>query len=530
MNNLFDLLLQKPLPDPWLQGLLFVSFTLHLLFVLFTLGTAMLAFSYLLIGCWGNKPQSLRLAGRIAKAFMSHKSIAVVLGVAPLLLIQVAFTLPFFTSVNLFAPYWLAIIVLLIVAFLAFDLLALQIDSHRIVPLILGITGLLTLLAVPGIFVLILTVSEHPASWITIIKQGYRLNGSLAIHWLFRYLHVLGAAVMFGAAFHYFFAAEDKEDRNSLLKLIVAGTLLQIFLGILLYASLPDRPEMIVNLALFIGVGIAALFLWYLFIIGGTREVPLSLQVTVPAMMFILVSMLLGRQLIQNRVYLPLTAALQEKTRTHSRETGAFAKESLDRYQAKLNVVYDNGATIYAQSCAFCHGELADGAGPESKNLWIPPENIAAVRTTAAYLHKILIEGVPGSAMPYFTFLDRNKLDALAEYLNATHYLIGKPDPVPVVISAATLKQAEQEYAQTCTPCHGKDGKGTEQSRGYRPPPPDFTAYSLTPRQMFKVISNGYHGTLMPGFSNLPETVRWGLVEVVTAKRDQHNSQTKSEK
>ena len=103
MNNLFDLLLQKPLPDPWLQGLLFVSFALHLLFVLFTLGTAILAFFYLLSGHWGTKLQSLRLAGRIAKAFMSHKSLAVVLGVAPLLLIQVAFTLPFFTGVTLFA-------------------------------------------------------------------------------------------------------------------------------------------------------------------------------------------------------------------------------------------------------------------------------------------------------------------------------------------------------------------------------------------------------------------------------------------
>lgn len=521
MNNLFDLLLQKPLPDPWLQGLLFVSFTLHLLFALFTLGTAILAFFYLLSGHWGGKPRALRLAGRIAKAFMSHKSLAVVLGVAPLLLIQVAFTVPFFTGVNLFAPYWLAIIVLLIVAFLAFDLLAHHIDTHRIVPLILGITGLLTLLAVPGIFVLILMVSEHPASWITIIDQGYRLNGSLAIHWLFRYLHVLGAAVVFGAAFHYFFAAEDREDRKSLLRLLVAGTLLQIVLGILLYGSLPDKPEMIVNLSLFAGVAGGALFLWYLFTIGSKGDALLSLQTTVPAVMFILVSMLLGRQLIQNRAYLPVTAALQEKTRAHSREIGAFAQESLERYQTKLVIVYDNGATIYAKSCAFCHGELADGSGPESKNLGVPPENIAAVRTTAPYLHKILTGGVPGSAMPYFTFLDRNKLDALAEYLNATHHLIGKPEPVPVAISAATLKQAEQVYAQTCTPCHGTDGKGTEQSRSYRPPPPDFTAYSLTPQRMFEVISNGYPDTLMPSFGHLPETVRWGLVEVVTAKRDQ---------
>lgn len=520
MNNLFDLLLQKPLPDQWLQGLFFVSFTLHLLFALFTLGTAILAFSYLLIGHWGGKPPALRLASRIAKAFMSHKSLAVVLGVAPLLLIQVAFSIPFFTSVTLFAPYWLAIIVLLIVAFLAFELLAQHLDRHRIVSLILGVTGLLTLLVVPGIFVLILTVSEHPASWATIIEQGYRLNGALAMHWLFRYLHILGAAAVFGAAFHYFFAVAEKEDRKSLLRLLVATILLQIVLGILLYASLPDKPGMMVNLSLFSGVAGVALFLWYLFTIGSKEDAPLSLQITVPAMMCILVLMLLGRQLIQNRAYLPVTAALQEKTLTHSRETAAFTQESLIRYQAKLNLVYDNGATIYANSCAFCHGELANGAGPEAKNLGVQPENLAAVRTTAPYLHKIFTEGVPGSAMPYFTFLDRNKLDALAEYLNTTHHLIGKPEPVDVAVSAADLKQAEQIYGQTCAACHGNNGRGTEQSRSYRPPPPDFTAYSLTPQRTFEVLSNGYNGTVMPGFGNLPETVRWGLVEVVAAKRD----------
>jgi len=519
MNNLFDILLQRPLPDPWLQGLLFVAFTLHLLFALFTLGTAMLAFYYLLRGHWGGSHRALRLAGRIARAFMSHKSLAVVLGVAPLLLIQVTFTIPFFTGVGLFAPYWLAIIVLLIVAFLAFDLLDHLIDTHRISSLLMVIIGLLTLLAVPGIFVLILSVSEHPARWITIIDQGYRLQGTLAIHWLFRYLHVLGAAVVFGAAFHYFFAADDTENRKSLLRLLVVGILLQIVLGMMLYGLLPARPEMIVNLCLFAGVAGCVLFLWYLFTTGSEGDAPLSLRATLPTAMFILVAMLLVRQLIQNRAYLPVTEALQEKSRTHSQDLGAFAQESLDRYKTKLDVVYDNGPTIYAQSCAFCHGELSDGAGPEAKNLVVPPENVAAVRTTPSYLHQILTQGVPGSAMPYFTFLDRNKLDSLAEYLNNTYQTIGKPEPLAAAISAATLAQAEQVYNETCTPCHGLEGKGTEQSRGYRPPPPDFSQYSLTPQRTFEVISNGYQGTFMPGFGDLPEELRWGLVQIINSKR-----------
>jgi len=519
MNILFDILLQKPLPDPWLQGLLFAAFTLHLLFVLFTLGTAMLAIAYMLRGHWGGSPRSLRLAVRIAGAFMSHKSLAVVLGVAPLLLIQVTYTIPFFTGVTLFAPYWLAVIGLLIVAFLVFDLLAHRLEGNRFAVLLMGIIGLLCLLIVPGIFVLILSVSEHPGSWLAIIDQGYRLQGPLLIHWLLRYLHVLGAAVVFGAAFHYFFAAEGQEDRRSLLRGLTAGTLLQILLGIMLYGLLPIRPAMLVNLCLFVAVAGCVLLLWYLFSRGGGADAALSLRTIVPMAMFILVAMLLVRQLIQNRTYLPFTAALQEKSRTHDREIGAFTRESLDLYQSRLNMVYDNGPTIYAQACAFCHGELADDAGPEAKNLAVPPENVAAVRTTTPYLHQILTRGVHGSAMPYFTFLDRNKLDALTDYLNGRYQTIGKPGALPKPVSAETLNQAKEVYTQTCTPCHGQDGRGTEQSRGYRPPPPDFTAYGLTPQRTFEVISKGYPGTLMPGFGHLPEAVRWGLVQVVGSKR-----------
>lgn len=519
MNNLFDILLDKPLPEPWLQGLLFVAFTLHLLFVLFTLGTAMLSFSYLLKGHWGGDPRALRLAGKIASTFMSHKSLAAVLGVAPLLLIQVTFTVPFFTGVNLFAPYWIAIIVLLIVAFLTFDLMAHHINAHRIVLLILGTIGLSTLLTVPAIFVLIVAVSEHPANWIPVIEQGYRLSGTPAIHWLFRYLHVLGAAVVFGAAFHYFFAADGREDRRSLLRLIVIGSLLQIVFGVMLYGSLPYKPDMIVNFTLLAGVAACVFLLWYLFAIGNREEKTLPLGFAVPVLLFVLVSMLLVRQLIQTQAYQQMDLALEKNTRTHDKQIGAFTQKSLEQYQAKLNVVNDNGATIYTRSCAFCHGEHGDGAGPEAKNLSIAPENIAAVRTTPAYLHKILTEGIPGSAMPYFTFFDRNKLDSLAQYLNSNYHILEKPEPVPVSVSPAAFEQARQVFEKTCSTCHGLDGKGSKQALDYRPPPPDFTAYSLTPQRMLEVISNGYPGTMMAGYGNLPEEVRWGLVQIILDKR-----------
>jgi hypothetical protein len=39
------------------------------------------------------------------------------------------------------------------------------------------------------------------------------------------------------------------------------------------------------------------------------------------------------------------------------------------------------------------------------------------------------------------------------------------------------------------------------------------------PARAFDVITNGYPGTMMAAFKDLPEDVRWGLVQAVGLKR-----------
>jgi mono/diheme cytochrome c family protein len=96
---------------------------------------------------------------------------------------------------------------------------------------------------------------------------------------------------------------------------------------------------------------------------------------------------------------------------------------------------------------------------------------------------------------------------------------LGLPEQIPVNISESTLQKANQIYTETCSGCHGMDGKGSHLSRGFKPRPPDLTAYSLLPQQAFEVITNGYPGTVMPIFGSLPENVRWGLVKIINDKR-----------
>ena len=147
------------------------------------------------------------------------------------------------------------------------------------------------------------------------------------------------------------------------------------------------------------------------------------------------------------------------------------------------------------------------------------PEDLTAIRTTRQYLHTILTRGISGSAMPYFTVFDKDKLESLIDYLDKKHHVLSLPGPLPVKISDSALKQSQKIYTETCAQCHGTDGKLTALSKGFQPPPPDFSVYSLSPQRAFDIITNGYPGTVMYPFSDLPEDVRWGLVKIINDKR-----------
>jgi mono/diheme cytochrome c family protein len=288
----------------------------------------------------------------------------------------------------------------------------------------------------------------------------------------------------------------------------------------MLYGSLPGRPDYITTVFLFAGIVSAAILLWVIFY-GGSKDLPLNIKIALPVLMLILVSMLLSRQSIQDRSLLPLQKQLEASAIAYGNDLKPFEQQALGAYGESVKVVYDNGETIYSRSCSFCHGVKGDGRGMEAKGLTIPPEDISAIRTTRGYLHTILAGGISGSAMPYFTFFDRYKLDSLIDYLDKKNRVLSLPDPPPVKISKTIFQQAAKVYDETCSACHGKDGRGSALSKGLQPPPPDLTVYSLSPERALDVITNGYPGTAMSSFASLKTNVRWGLVMIVNEKRSQ---------
>ncbi|MEW6248134.1 MAG: cytochrome c [Nitrospirota bacterium] len=77
------------------------------------------------------------------------------------------------------------------------------------------------------------------------------------------------------------------------------------------------------------------------------------------------------------------------------------------------------GKPIYMESCQHCHGPLGDGKSEMAQYLTPPPADLTAKKTQSkkdGQLRKVIIEGVPGTAMSAFgeAFDDQQMADLLA--------------------------------------------------------------------------------------------------------------------
>ena len=516
MNNLHDLLLSKPLDESFMAVLLFSSFALHLLFVLLMLGTAMIAVFFFVHSLFTGYRFELRWDKRVLRIHLALKSLAVVLGIGPLLIIQVLWSIPMLTAATILAPYWLGLTGLMIFAFLSLDTLAHKIEVHPLRHTIFGILGLASLMAVPAVFTAVLTLMENPDKWASVSAAGLGAEPGLVFHWLMRYLHILGAAALFGGAFHYFFSTTGAEERHyHLSNWMVVATLFQVVVGVLLLVSVMEKLTPAVTSAVTVGM-VAAMLLVGLAFYGNQHAKPARIRWGLVLLPVILVSMLLARQFLQHQVMAPVQATLAARASQLGHRLSPFKEVASLQYDTHLATVYKNGETIYANSCAFCHGIEGDGDGLESAELIIPPEKLNALRANRQYANQIILKGIPWSGMPYFSIFDKTKLESLLDYLHKKFQLTAEPRPEG---RPGDMAAAREMFSRTCSKCHGDHGQISAFGRNLQPAPPDFMRYGLTSAYAYSIITNGYNGTAMQPFKNLPEATRWGLVSFINAFR-----------
>jgi mono/diheme cytochrome c family protein len=228
-----------------------------------------------------------------------------------------------------------------------------------------------------------------------------------------------------------------------------------------------------------------------------------------------------------------------------------------------------NGAALYRQNCARCHGPAGQGGGLASEHLDPPARRFGEEKfmlgTTSNGIPSdddlvyLMRHGIPGTAMPPFENLKEDQCRAIAGHIRRLAYagLYGKlfkqaakdEDPDPTEIHQRTAKQlaigdplplppnladpgpgavehGKAIFQQNCATCHGATGDGngpgtkdlkTENGRPTRPRDLARGVYKGggEPDRLFARISLGMPGTPMPDLRLLPPADRADLVHFV---------------
>lgn len=172
-----------------------------------------------------------------------------------------------------------------------------------------------------------------------------------------------------------------------------------------------------------------------------------------------------------------------------------------------------NGAALFAQNCASCHGERGDGNGTASLSIkarYFGAEKFKFTDTdgtnipTTENLLGVLHRGIEGSSMPSFAQLPEDDLAALVAHVRGltrkgryealyqvaarefeggtgdepdpaalsrkadASTVVGKRIAVPAAFAASTpdsVERGRKLFLTNCAACHGEDGAGKNANR-----------------------------------------------------------------
>jgi cytochrome c len=374
-----DFLLPMPAAQGDLELAIVVLFLAHILFVALMLGGALLTIATEVRGL--TRPAYDRLARKIAATVTVNKSLAVVLGVGPLLVINALYGLYFYSANALTGRAWIMLVPLIASAFLllyvhkySWNALA----DRKGIHLAVGGAGTLLLLVVPLVFLSNINLMLFPGRWLGV--HGF-LSALVLPNVLPRYLHFVLASLAIAALFlagwlcrrGFDFATElPGLDRcvvkRELLGVAMAATAAQLLAGPLVLLTLPPHGvtwQLLGNLALAIALAVTALVLLWR---ESSLAEPLSPRfwVVVVLLAGTVSLMALGRHLYRE-------AALTPHRELVAAHTAAFEAASLGaemRLAAGTprlgpgETVASPGERVFRSICMACHDLETRRVGP----------------------------------------------------------------------------------------------------------------------------------------------------------------------
>lgn len=170
------------------------------------------------------------------------------------------------------------------------------------------------------------------------------------------------------------------------------------------------------------------------------------------------------------------------------------------------------GKSIFAQNCATCHGDGGRGDGPAAATLLPHPSNLTASRISTSTLSSIIMNGLPGTAMPAWREMPQKDVEALVAFLSTL-----PQSETAVTPTVSELEAGKALFAKQCVSCHGSAGDGAGPAAGAMARcPTNFHEVQPGFAAAMKYIDEGVAGTGMPSWGRqLTETERRQLAHYV---------------
>lgn len=420
-----DLPLPLPLDRVLGEALLVLSFLAHILFINLMVGGSLLTLVCEIVGL--KRRDFDTLAREIGKTITVNKSVAVVLGVGPLLVINVLYTIYFYSANALTGTAWIMIVPLVTIAFLVtyahkytWDRMARLKGLH----IMLGAMSATLFLLIPFIFLTNINLMLFPDRWVAV--KGF-LSAVVLPNVLPRYAHFLLACVAITGLFLAVYLTRVKYPveelfesfsraglRRGFYSVAFGATLMQFIVGPLVLFTLPARGvSWFMMLVFVVGVALAitaTVLLWREVHAEdhriGRRFVPIVAILTGTVL-----CMAYGRHLYREGA----VGDHRDQTEQRAVEFTRLAAAAQKRADLGISVAAGSlGERVYTQVCAACHQEDRVLVGPPLREIReiYAADAAGIVQWTKAPGKKRA--GYP--RMPAFR-LSTSRLNAVAEYM-----------------------------------------------------------------------------------------------------------------
>ncbi len=425
-----DIDLPLPLGEWELKFILVLLFLAHILFVNFMVGGSVLTVFFEILGLKWRRYDTL--AHKIANTITVNKSLAVVLGVGPLLAINLAYTLPFYSANAITGYAWFGIIPLVIVAFLLTYLHKYTWDrwtgKDKQFHILIGGFAAFIFVTVPLIFLANINLMLFPDKWASV--EGF--FSSLGVGNVFpRYFHFITATVAVTALFLAGWFGRKKypveselpkferpELRRTFYRIAFFLTMAQLIFGPVLLFTLPGVG---LSLTLFVIITLGAttaLIVLYLL----QREIRASDKAVGGGYLMVWVVLTILVIFMGTARHLYRDTALAGHTRMMEAATDNFKSIEISA-QMRLKAGMDLGTALGAapsgeklfRNCAACHAVDRILAGPSLLEVYsLYKDDPDGIVTWARNPGKKRPEF---QAMPSFKHLGDTNLKLIAEYI-----------------------------------------------------------------------------------------------------------------